>query len=136
MSSTGWLPTDESIGIIVLIELNKKYALEQASKGIAVRPVVPAGPYRTALNPIIAELGQLRVMTPAERELRSDLQPLIESGGVEVVQHEGWLTTSSDFENSAKKAPRGEWIRFTVNSVDYVCYFTGPRFPHDPKTKS
>lgn len=53
-------------------------------------------------------------MTPAERELRSDLQPLIESGGVEVAQHEGWLTTSSDFENSAKKAPHGEWIRFTV----------------------
>ncbi len=28
MSSNGWLPTDESIGIIVLIELNNKYALD------------------------------------------------------------------------------------------------------------
>ena len=28
MSSNRWLPTDESIGIIVLIELNNKYALD------------------------------------------------------------------------------------------------------------
>lgn len=82
----------------------RHFALEQASKNIAVRHVVADGPYRTALKPIIAELGPLRVMEPAERELRVDLKPLVKSGGIEMVPHQGWLATSTDFEKSGKKA--------------------------------
>ena len=67
--------------------------------------VVADGPYSTALKPVIAELGPLRVMTPAERELRVDLQLLVESGGIETVPHEGWLTPSSDLEKSGKNVP-------------------------------
>lgn len=91
----------------------RHFALELALKGIAARHVIADGPYRMALKSLIAELGPLRVMTPAERELRVDLQPLVESGGIETVPHEGWVTTSSDFEKSGKKVPPGEWMLFT-----------------------
>ena len=83
----------------------RHFALEQASKGIAVRHVVADGPYMNVLKPIISELGPLRVMTPAERELRVDLTSLVKAGGIELVPHQGWLTTSSDFEKSGKTAP-------------------------------
>lgn len=78
----------------------RHFALEQAARGIAIRHVVVNGPYRDALSPLAAELGRLRVMRPAERELRVDLQPLVESGSLEVIPHEGWLTTRELFRAS------------------------------------
>ncbi len=83
----------------------RQFALEQAARGVAVRHVVAAGPYRTALEPAIRELGVLRAMEPAERELRADLAPLVASGGLEIVPHEGWLTTVEDFRRSQKPEP-------------------------------
>jgi deoxyribodipyrimidine photolyase-related protein len=89
---------------LVLANL-RHFAIEQAARGVAVRHVVAQGPYRTALEPVIAELGPLRVMRPAEYELRIDLAPLIEVGGLVELEHEGWLTTSEDFAESQKKGP-------------------------------
>ena len=89
---------------LVLANL-RHFALEQGARGVAVRHIVAQGPYRTALEPLIAELGPLRVMRPAEWELRTDLAPLIERGGLVELEHEGWLTTIDDFASSQKKAP-------------------------------
>ena len=83
----------------------RHFALEQAERGVAVRHVVANAPYRTALKQLGPELGSIRVMMPAERELRVDLQPLVDAGGLEFISHEGWLTTSEQFGRSAKKAP-------------------------------
>lgn len=91
--------------LAMVISNLRHFALEQASKGVAVRHVIADSPYAEALMPIIAELGPLRMMTPAERELRSDLKPLVKSGAMEWLPHEGWLTKYSDFEKSEKKAP-------------------------------
>ncbi len=82
------------------------FALEQAQRGVAIRHVVSSGPYRTALEPLAQELGGMRVMEPAERELRKDLEPLFESGRLELIPHEGWLTKRVQFEAVKKEGPR------------------------------
>jgi len=80
---------------LVLTSL-RHFALEQAARGIAVRHVV-APSYRQALEQHAAEHGPLRMMRPSERELRAELAPLVESGAIEQLPHEGWLTTPADF---------------------------------------
>ncbi len=89
---------------LVLANL-RHFALEQAARGVAVRHVAADGSYAEALRPLAAELGPLAVMEPAERELREDLAPLVEDGAVQVVPHEGWLTTEEQFGRSAKNGP-------------------------------
>jgi deoxyribodipyrimidine photolyase-related protein len=89
---------------LVLANL-RQFALEQAARGVAVRHVVARGPYRSALRPLAAELGSLRVMRPAERELRMDLAPLLDEGSLVEERHEGWLTDPEDFLSSQAKGP-------------------------------
>jgi deoxyribodipyrimidine photolyase-related protein len=83
----------------------RHFALEQAARGVAVRHVRTDGPYREALEPLMRELGPLRVMRPAERELRLDLEPLASAGTLDVLPHEGWLTTAEQFEESQGDGP-------------------------------
>jgi deoxyribodipyrimidine photolyase-related protein len=89
---------------LVLANL-RHFALEQAGRGVAVRHVVAGGPYRTALEPLARELGPIRVMRPAERELRVDLAPLVAAGALVEVPHEGWLTTRVNFDSSRRDGP-------------------------------
>ena len=83
----------------------RHFALEQARRGVAVRHAVTRGPYRTALEPLVKELGPLRVMEPAERELRADLEPLVKAKAIEFIPHEGWLTTRDQFFSGAGESP-------------------------------
>ncbi len=78
----------------------RHFALEQAERGVAVRHVLGDAPFCRLLESLVAELGPLRVMRPAERELRSDLEPLIKKKHIEVVPHEGWLTSREQFESA------------------------------------
>lgn len=84
---------------LVLANL-RHFALEQAARGVAVRHVVGDAAYSRLLEPVVSELGPLRVMRPAERELRIDLQPLVEKKRIEVLPHEGWLTSPEQFETA------------------------------------
>lgn len=81
---------------LVLANL-RHFALEQAARGVLVRHVVHDGPYREALAPLAETLGPLRVMRPAERELRADLAPLFTAGLLIEEPHPGWLTHTDDF---------------------------------------
>jgi (6-4)DNA photolyase len=83
----------------------RHFALEQAEKGVAVRHVVGDGPYASALEPLIPELGPLRVMVPAERELRADLEKLANRASLQFIPHEGRLSTAEQFRESDAKAP-------------------------------
>jgi deoxyribodipyrimidine photolyase-related protein len=83
----------------------RHFALEQAERGVAVRHVAGDGLYSMILRPIVKELGRLKVMRPAEHELRADLRPLFESGALEEVAHEGWLTTAEQFRESQSGPP-------------------------------
>lgn len=91
----------------------RHFALEQAERGVAVRHAVAHGPYRSTLEQLVPELGPIRVMMPAERELRVDLQPLVDAGGLEFIPHEGWLTTFEQFGRKAKKPLLGAWMDST-----------------------
>jgi deoxyribodipyrimidine photolyase-related protein len=89
---------------LVLTNL-RHFALEQAERGVAVRHVV-ASSYAAALEPLVAELGvSIEMMRPAERELRADLAPLVETNKLKLSPHEGWLTTSEDFRASQAGPP-------------------------------
>jgi deoxyribodipyrimidine photolyase-related protein len=83
----------------------RHFALEQAERGVAVRHVAGDALYSKILRPIVKELGTLKVMRPAEWELRADLRPLFESGALEEVTHEGWLTTAKQFRESQPGPP-------------------------------
>ena len=78
----------------------RHFALEQAERGVAVHHVVGDATYSRLLEPVVAELGPLRVMRPAERELRSDLEPLVKKKRIEIVPHEGWLTSPEQFHSA------------------------------------
>jgi deoxyribodipyrimidine photolyase-related protein len=80
----------------------RHFALEQAERGVAIKYVFTRASYRAALASLVQELGAIRVMQPAEYELRVDLQPLIASGGLQIIPHEGWLTTPEQFRASMK----------------------------------
>jgi deoxyribodipyrimidine photolyase-related protein len=81
---------------LVLANL-RHFALEQSARGVAVRHVVDDGGYAPALERLARELGTLQAMRPAERELRVELQPLVDQGLLEWAPHDGWLTTADDF---------------------------------------
>jgi deoxyribodipyrimidine photolyase-related protein len=91
--------------LALLLANLRHFALEQARRGVHVRHVVSEAGYAEALAPIIAELGPLRVMQPAERELRAELASLVEQDGLEVLPHEGWLTSTEEFLASQPKGP-------------------------------
>ena len=117
------------------------FALEQAERGVAVRHVVANGPYRTVLEPLAAELGPLRVMEPAERELRVDLAPLVESRALEIIPHEGWLTTPQQFHDSHPQGP--PWLldrfyRHVREETGVLMHSMGPiggRFSFDEQNR-
>lgn len=92
---------------LVLCNL-RHFALEQAERGVAVRHLMVDLPYGHALKTLTRELGSehsVRVMMPAERELRVDLQPLVDAGLLETIPHEGWMTTLDQFKRSQKSLP-------------------------------
>jgi deoxyribodipyrimidine photolyase-related protein len=91
--------------LAMLLANQRHFALEQAERGVAVRLAVGKGPYREVLTRVVKELGPLRVMVPAERELRVDLEPLFERKQLELIPHEGWLTTAEDFAQSQNGPP-------------------------------
>ena len=70
----------------------RHFALEQAERGVAVEYVFSREPYGKTLRKIVSRLGPMRTMTPAERELREDLQPLVREGSLTFLPHEGWVT--------------------------------------------
>ncbi len=90
--------------LALLIANLRHFALEQASRGVAVRHLAGDAPYREILAAEIQELGPIEVMRPAEYELRVDLAPLIASGGLREIPHDGWLTTPEQFAKSQKSA--------------------------------
>jgi deoxyribodipyrimidine photolyase-related protein len=91
--------------LALLLANMRHFALEQAERGVAVRYLCGAAPYRDLLRPVAEELGPLTVMEPAERELRADLAPLARDGLLETVPHAGWLTSPEQFRRHRPGPP-------------------------------
>ena len=88
----------------------RHFALEQASRGVLVEYVIGDASYAELLEPVADRHGGLSMMEAAEYELREDLRPLVESGSLEVVENEFWLTTPQQFESAFAESARGGWI--------------------------
>ena len=91
--------------LALILANGRHFALEQAERGVAVRLEVAYRYFHDVLAAVVADLGPLRVMRPAERELRADLAPLFESGALIELPHEGWLADEDDFSASQKPTP-------------------------------
>lgn len=89
--------------LALILANSRHFALEQAARGVAVRYVFASTPYMRVIQEQLAELGALRVMIPAERELRKDLESLGKVQGIAFLPHEGWVTQGSHFLE--RKAP-------------------------------
>lgn len=83
----------------------RRFALEQAKRGVAIDYRHVDSPYGVALAEVVKTRGPLRMMAPAERELDLDLRPLVDNGQLEVLPHEGWLTRRDDFLKSQSSHP-------------------------------
>ncbi len=81
----------------------RHFALEQARRGVAVRYRVADESYLKTLRKEVQSLGALEMMEAAERELRQELQPLVDEHKLTVLAHEGWLTSREQFRKSQKK---------------------------------
>lgn len=119
----------------------RHFAIEQAARGVAVRHVVASGPYRSALGEIIGETGPLTVMTPAERELREDLEPLRRDGSIEFVNHDGWFSSTDDFHRSLTKGKNPRMDAFYRNMRKTTGILmennkpVGGKFSYDPENR-
>ncbi len=90
----------------------RRFALEQAARGVAVRHLVARESYAATLAEVAAELGPLRCMRPAERELRAELAALVEDGALVYEEHEGFLAAPADLEAAHPKGPPWRMDRF------------------------
>ena len=83
----------------------RHFALEQAKRGALVRYVFGDRDYGEIIREQAQDVGRLKVMRPAEWELRRLLKPLVDEGLLEMVPHGGWLTTSAQFQESQSGDP-------------------------------
>jgi deoxyribodipyrimidine photolyase-related protein len=116
-----FVPADEETGVVVvecpqkarrrpyhrqklaLVLTNlRHFALEAAAAGHRVVHVVSAGDYAQALEQCASQTGPVTCARPAERELRVELQPLVERGLVSWTVHPGWLSNDEDFAAASK----------------------------------
>lgn len=91
--------------LALILANQRQFALEQAARGVAIRYVVEPAGYREAIEKIVAETGPLRMMNPAERELRVELIPCVAAGQIECIEHEGWMTQPALFARAFPKGP-------------------------------
>jgi deoxyribodipyrimidine photolyase-related protein len=93
--------------LALVLASSRAFALEQAARGVAVRHLAGDGSYAEQLAPLIEELGPLTMMEAAERELRTDLEPLVQAGVIRVEENETWLSTPEQF--AAVFRDSGQW---------------------------
>ena len=107
---TDWKPRQRRYHkqkLALLLASQRHFALEQAERGVAVRYLVGEGHHGDILRAAVKELGPLGMMDPAERELRSVLEPLVRDGLLRVRPHDGWVTSAEDFTEAM--AGKRQW---------------------------
>ncbi len=92
--------------LALILSNMRHFALEQVARGVALRYLVTDGPYRSALEQVARDVGPLTVMAPAERELRTDIEPLVIAGLLRTIPHEGWITTPDLLKKVEKPGPQ------------------------------
>lgn len=86
--------------IALILANQRRFALEQADRGIAVHYIRTSGSLKSALSSALDKLGQARVMLPASRELKMEIKSLFEPGRLQIMPNEYWLTSPDEFVES------------------------------------
>ncbi|RVU42879.1 deoxyribodipyrimidine photolyase [Lujinxingia sediminis] len=94
--------------LLWVLASQRHFALEQARRGVHVRYAVTSDDYATCLRKLSDELGPLEGIEPAERELRTELQALVDEGLLSWHSHSGWLSCTEDFLRS-QRHKEGPW---------------------------
>jgi len=90
--------------IAFMLANQRQFALEQASRGVAIHYVRTSGSLGGALSSALDLLGQARVVFPASHEIRTEIKRLLEPGRLSLVANENWLTSATEFVESTGKA--------------------------------
>jgi len=98
---------DHKQKIVMTLASQRHFAIEQARRGVRVE--VLSGEPRPAalLMSAVERFGPIEMMEAAERELRTELDPLVSTGQLVVSPNETWLTTQAQFEEAF--APDRPW---------------------------
>ncbi|MDE0882129.1 MAG: cryptochrome/photolyase family protein [Myxococcota bacterium] len=91
--------------LALLLANQRQFALEQAELGVAVLYLV-ADSYEAGIRKAHAQIGVMECMEHAERELRQELESVVDEGKLVVQANRLWLTTAQDFEVACSK---GTW---------------------------
>ena len=87
------------------ILLNQRcFAVELAQAGYAVDYHIEDASLVELLRVACDTHGAMLATEWAEREMRAELQPLVQSGALRVVPHDGWLTNHADFKGCRRGA--------------------------------
>jgi deoxyribodipyrimidine photolyase-related protein len=88
-----------------LVANMRHFALEQARRGVAVDYHFAKSSFRKVLERCAKKKGRIWTMEPPERSLRIEINPLVDSGVIRLLPHEGWLTSTRDFCSSQSNKP-------------------------------
>ncbi len=89
----------------VLLANQRHFALELQSLGFPVQYLLSTADYATVLNELTQACGPIHCFRHAEREMRMEVEPLIDSGALVEHDHPGWLTPQSWFIESVGAVP-------------------------------
>ena len=89
----------------VLLANQRHFALELQARGRPVLYLITKASYAEVLSEVSKTTGPLHCFHHAERELRKELEPLLESGLLVEHEHPGWLTPQSWFIESVGTEP-------------------------------
>ena len=89
----------------VLLANQRHFALELQSEGIPVLYLLSTSNYGAVLAEVSQACGPVHCFHHAERELRRDVETLLQSGALVEHEHPGWLTPESWFLESVGSEP-------------------------------
>ncbi|MEC8540500.1 MAG: cryptochrome/photolyase family protein [Candidatus Thermoplasmatota archaeon] len=91
--------------LALLLSNMRHFAAEAKALGHPVNYQFTDGSYYDLLSEICHQTGPVKLVNPAERSLRTELNSLIESGVIELLPHEGWLTKREWFTETVGTEP-------------------------------
>ena len=91
--------------LALLLSNMRHFAKEAEDLGHPVMYRFTDGNYHDELTKLCQEVGSINMVNPAERSLRSEIKPLVESGKISIVEHDGWLTKREWFTETVGNEP-------------------------------
>ncbi len=98
--------------LALLLSNMRHFAIEAEALGHPVMYEKSSKGYREVLERLSKEVGAISMVVPAEREMRHELEPLVEAETLLFEPHAGWLTERSWFVETVGTTPPFRMDRF------------------------